>query len=85
MYLWLGQKDYHAALSAMKNSFSLGDQDPVNRLNAIQLMRALGDKAGVLNMLNDIEGRKLTELDRANLNELKSELLAEGVLEGVSQ
>lgn len=85
MYLWLGQNDYVAALKALKESFALGDTDPVNRLNAIQLMRVLGDNAGVLRMLDDVESRKLTALERSNLSDLKKDLIADGILPSRSE
>lgn len=81
MYLWLGQKDYPAAMNALNNAFGYGDPDPVNRLNAIQLSRVLGDKEGVLNGLAYFEGRKLDQVNSVRLREIKNELIRDGVLE----
>jgi len=82
MYLWLGQHDYPAALDVLMASFRYGDVDPVNRLNAIQLMRILGDKEGILSMLSFFEGLRLSEVDNDNLNDLKKNLVEDGVLQG---
>lgn len=81
MYLWLGQKDYNAAMKALNDAFHYGDRDPVNRLNAIQLSRVLGDKEGVLKGLAHFEGRELDKINRDRLLEIKKELIKDGVLE----
>lgn len=80
MYLWLGQGDYPAALNSLMASFRYGDVDPVNRLNAIQLMRILGDTGGVLDMLEFFDGLTLSELDNDSLNDLKKNLIVDGIL-----
>lgn len=81
MYLWLGQKDYPAAMDALNKAFEHGDADPVNRLNAIQLSRVLGDKAGVIKDLGYLDGKKLDEVSRFRLLEIRNELIRDGVLE----
>ncbi len=81
MYLWLGQKDFPAAMEALNKAFEYGDTDPVNRLNAIQLSRVLGDKAGVLKGLAYFDGRKLDKVSRVRLLEIRNELIKDGVLE----
>jgi len=79
-YLWLGQNDYAAALAALNQAYELNKDDIVNRLNAIQLYRILGDKESVLSILAYLESMKLAQRDRDNLAELKEELVRDGVL-----
>lgn len=79
-YLWLGQKDHAAALAALDQAYSLSSDDIVNRLNAIQLSRILGDKKGVLRILAYLDGKKLGQRDSADLAEIKGELVRDGVL-----
>jgi len=68
-------------MKALNDAFHYGDQDPVNRLNAIQLSRVLGDKEGVLKGLAHFEGRELDKINRDRLLEIKKELIKDGVLE----
>ena len=79
-YLWLSQKDYPTALATLDQAYELNKDDIVNRLNAIQLHRIMGDKEAVLGILAYLEGRKLDARDRGSLAELKDELLRDGVL-----
>jgi len=79
-YLWLGQKDYVAALAMLNQAYELNHNDIVNRLNAIQLSRILGDKEAVLGILEYLNGMKLDTRDQGSLAELTEELLRDGVL-----
>ena len=79
-YLWLGQKDYPAALAALDQAYELNNDDIVNRLNAIQLYRIMGDKDGVLSVLAYLDARKLSQVDSGRLAEIKEELVKDGVL-----
>jgi protein O-mannosyl-transferase len=80
VYLWLGQKDYAAALAALDQAYELNNDDIENRLNAIQLFRIMGDKESVLSILAYLDGMKLARRDRDNLAEIKEELVRDGVL-----
>ena len=79
-YLWLGQKDYAAALAALNQAYELNTDDIVNRLNAIQLSRIIGDNEGVLRVLAYLDGMKLGQRDSSDLAEIKGELVRDGVL-----
>lgn len=79
-YLWLGQKDYVAALAALNQAYELNNDDIVNRLNAIQLFRIMGDKDGVLSVLAYLDARKLSQVDSGRLAQIKEELVKDGVL-----
>lgn len=79
-YLWLGQKDYPAALAALDQAYELNNDDVVNRLNAIQLYRAMGNKDGALSVLAYLDARKLSQVDSGRLAEIKKELVKDGVL-----
>lgn len=77
IYLWLEQKDYALAEEMFDWAFSYGDEDPVNRLNALQLARARGDKAKVNSLLNYIRGVRLGKLNESRLAEIENELASE--------
>jgi protein O-mannosyl-transferase len=79
-YLWLGQKDYVAALAALNQAYELNNDDVVNRLNAIQLFRIMGDKDGVLSVLAYLDARKISQVDSGRLAQIKEELVKDGVL-----
>lgn len=79
-YLWLDQEDYAAALAALNQAYELNNDDIVNRLNAIQLFRAMGNKDGVLSVLAYLDARKLSQVDSGRLAEIKEELVKDGVL-----
>lgn len=81
MYLWLNQKDYPAAMDALNRAFEYGDTDPVNRLNFIQLSRVLGDKEAVVKGVAYFDGRKVDDISRLRLLEIKKELIRDGVFE----
>ena len=79
-YLWLDQKDYAAALATLNQAHELNNDDIVNRLNAIQLHRAMGNKDGALSVLAYLDARKLSQVDNGRLAEIKEELFKDGVL-----
>ena len=78
-YLWLSQKDHAAALAALDQAYELNNDDIVNRLNAIQLSRILGDKEGISRILTYLDGLKLAQRDSTDLAEIKGELVRDGV------
>ncbi len=79
-YLWLGQKDYAAARDVLVRATNGNANDVLNRLNLMQLYRLLGDRKGVLSMLDDLGHKKLNRRDRRFLQSVEGELAAEGVL-----
>lgn len=80
LYLWLDQKDYGAALRMFDAAFAEDNGDVVNRLNTVQLYRVMGDRDGVLRTLAYFENRRLSEKQRSDLQQIKRELVQDGVL-----
>jgi protein O-mannosyl-transferase len=80
LYLWLGQKNYPDALVALDQAYELNNNDIVNRLNAIQLYRAMGNNDGALRVLGYLDARKLSQVDNGRLAEIKEALVKDGVL-----
>jgi len=79
-YLWLGKKEYTAARDVLVRATNENVNDMLNRLNLMQLYRLLGDREGVLNLLNDLKNRNLTGRDRRVFQSIRRELATEGVL-----
>jgi protein O-mannosyl-transferase len=80
LYLWLGQKDYTKARSVLTKAVAENEDDVLNRINLLQLSRLQGDKQGVLTLLSDLRGRKLSRQDRALVQDVIDELAAQGVV-----
>lgn len=80
LYLWLGQKDYVAARDVLTSAVIANENDVLNRINLLQLRRRQGDAKGVLASLADLRGKNLSRQDRALLQEVSSELVAQGVI-----
>lgn len=79
-YLWLAQNDYPAAMAALNQAYELDMDDTMNRLNAIQLSRVLGDKEGILRILESLDEKKMSQRDRAGLAEVREGLVRDGLL-----
>jgi hypothetical protein len=79
-YLWVGEKDYAAARDVLYRSTNENENDVLNRLNLLQLLRFLGDRKGVLELLGDLENRTLSRRDGVQLQSIQKELVTEGVL-----
>lgn len=82
LYLWIGQNDYQSARSALVKSITEDESDILNRINLLQLVRFLGDREEVLNLLADLQTKKLSRGDQARIQRIKSELSVEGVTGG---
>ena len=80
LYLWMGQKDYLAARDVLTRAIADNEGDILNRINLLQLFRMQGDRNGVLTLLADLQGRRLSRQDRALIQEVKDELVAQGVV-----
>lgn len=80
LYLWLGQKDYVAARHVLTKAVADNEDDILNRINLLQLARLQGDKKGVLTILADLQGRRLSRQDRALVQDVNSELAAQGIV-----
>lgn len=79
-YLWLGQKDYTAARDVLIRATTDNPNDMLNRFNLVQLYRLLGDRKGVLGVLDDLKGRKFNRRDQLSFQSITRELATEGVL-----
>jgi len=80
LYLWMGQKDQLAARDVLTKAIADNESDVLNRINLLQLFRMQGDRNGVLTLLADLQGRRLSRQDRALIQEVKDELVAQGVV-----
>ena len=80
LYLWMGQKDYVAARDVLTKAIADNEGDVLNRINLLQLFRRQGDRNGVLTLLADLQDRHLSRQDRALVQEVKDELVAQGVV-----
>ena len=80
LYLWMGQKDHLAARDVLTKAIADNEGDVLNRINLLQLFRMQGDRNGVLTLLADLQGRRLSRQDRALIQEVKDELVAQGVV-----
>ena len=80
LYLWIGQKDYMAARDVLTRAVADNEGDILNRINLLQLFRMQGDRNGVLTLLADLQDRHLSRQDRALVQEVKNELVAQGVV-----
>lgn len=78
-YLWVGKKDYAAARDALVRATKDNVNDMLNRINLLQLYRLLGDREGVLSVLNDLKGKNLNRRDRLSLQSITKALATEGV------
>jgi hypothetical protein len=80
LYLWMGQKDYLAARDVLTRAIADNEGDILNRINLLQLFKMQGDRNGVLTLLADLQGRHLSRQDRALVQEVNDELVAQGVV-----
>jgi hypothetical protein len=76
----MGQKDHLAARDVLTKAIADNESDVLNRINLLQLFRTQGDRNGVLTLLADLQDRHLSRQDRALVQEVKDELLAQGVV-----
>jgi hypothetical protein len=76
----MGQKDYVAARDVLTRAIADNEGDILNRINLLQLFRTQGDRNGVLTLLADLQDKHLSRQDRALVQEVKDELLAQGVV-----
>ncbi len=80
LYLWLGQKDYSATQVVLLKAINNDENDILNRINLLQLYRFLGNKNGVLELLKDLENKRLNRQDRRLVQSVIDELKSNGVV-----
>lgn len=83
-YLWLGQKDYRAALDVLYLATKLNESDTLNKFNLLQLLRTVGDREGVSVIIRELEGMRLNRQERSYFQGIKDQVVADGVLSGVN-
>ena len=82
-YLWLGQSDYEAARTILKEVVADNENDVLNRINLLQLSRFLGERDEVLRSLADLQGRELGHRNKVLVKTISEELAREGLAKGL--